>query len=603
MKKNLNRTALIILFVFGLVLFLQTAIRAQGTAFTYQGRLNDNGNPAGGLYDFRFKLYADPLGNVQVGSSYLTNAVYATNGLFTATIDFGPNIFTGGTNWLEVDVRTNGASSYTVLNPLQGVAPTPNAIFATTAGNVSGMVSAAQISGTIGNAVLPVSPNFPGSVTASAGFAGDGANVTNVNANLLNGKAAANFWQTGGNAGTSPTKGNFFGTTDSQSLELRVSGSRGLRLEPGSSGYGTVNVIGGSVGNYIASGKNGATIGGGGATNIPVLGAFTNAVDEEYGTIGGGKGNTIQVGAANATISGGVLNEIQLNNNCAVIGGGAYNLIESNTINSVSIGSSTIGGGYDNIIQPDSAYSTIPGGYANVAAGTYSFAAGQQAQALHQGAFVWADSQGATFSSTASDQFCVRAQGGVQLSTSTSLYFGSLTRQMINLYGTGYGIGVQAGTVYQRTAAGFAWFKGGVHNDTLNNPGTGGSVLMTLTSGGLTVNGTLASTSDRNAKEDFAPVNSQDVLAKVAVMPITKWIYKTDTGTRHIGPMAQDFYAAFAVGPDDKHITTVDEGGVALAAIQGLSQKLEEKETEIKELQARLEKLEQLLVNKPVETK
>ena len=99
---------------------------------------------------------------------------------------------------------------------------------------------------------------------------------------------------------------------------------------------------------------------------------------------------------------------------------------------------------------------------------------------------------------------------------------------------------------------------------------------MTLTSGGLTVNGTLASTSDRNAKQDFAPVDPQEVLDKVSALPITKWIYKTDTGTTHIGPMAQDFYAAFAVGPDDKHITTVDEGGVALAAIQGLNQKLQE---------------------------
>jgi hypothetical protein len=73
-------------------------------------------------------------------------------------------------------------------------------------------------------------------------------------------------------------------------------------------------------------------------------------------------------------------------------------------------------------------------------------------------------------------------------------------------------------------------------------------------------------------------VDSQAVLAKVASLPVTEWNYKTDSkGVQHIGPMAQDFQAAFGLdGTDDKHISVVDEGGVALAAIQGLNQKLQE---------------------------
>ena len=58
-------------------------------------------------------------------------------------------------------------------------------------------------------------------------------------------------------------------------------------------------------------------------------------------------------------------------------------------------------------------------------------------------------------------------------------------------------------------------------------------------------------------------------------MPIDEWRYKTETGQRHLGPVAQDFYAAFGLGADDKHITTVDEGGVALAAIKGLYERTE----------------------------
>jgi hypothetical protein len=94
-------------------------------------------------------------------------------------------------------------------------------------------------------------------------------------------------------------------------------------------------------------------------------------------------------------------------------------------------------------------------------------------------------------------------------------------------------------------------------------------------------------TSDRNQKENFQPVNVREVLEKVAALPVTRWNYKADPDNPHIGPMAQDFHAAFATGPDDKHITTVDADGVALAAIKGLNEKLrEEVKTKEKELTA-----------------
>ncbi|MBI2926371.1 MAG: tail fiber domain-containing protein [Verrucomicrobia bacterium] len=90
--------------------------------------------------------------------------------------------------------------------------------------------------------------------------------------------------------------------------------------------------------------------------------------------------------------------------------------------------------------------------------------------------------------------------------------------------------------------------------------------------------------SDQNLKENFAPVNSREVLNRVAALPISRWNFKEDAATPHVGPMAQDFHAAFGVGTDDKHIATVDADGVALAAIQGLNQIVKEKDAELQEL-------------------
>lgn len=91
---------------------------------------------------------------------------------------------------------------------------------------------------------------------------------------------------------------------------------------------------------------------------------------------------------------------------------------------------------------------------------------------------------------------------------------------------------------------------------------------------GVTVFGTFNNSSDRNSKQDFKPIDPAAILAGVLALPLSEWSYKDDAATRHIGPMAQDFHAAFGIGTDDKHIAPLDEGGVAFAAIQGLNEKL-----------------------------
>jgi hypothetical protein len=120
--------------------------------------------------------------------------------------------------------------------------------------------------------------------------------------------------------------------------------------------------------------------------------------------------------------------------------------------------------------------------------------------------------------------------------------------------------------------------------------------------GNILASGTITGSSDLNVKENFTAVDPQAVLAKVAAMPIQRWNYIGET-TPHLGPVAQDFHGAFGVGIDDKHISMVDADGVALAAIQGLNQELEQKDARIAKLEQTVSELTDLVnkLNRQVE--
>ena len=124
---------------------------AQGTTFTYQGRLNNNGTIANGSYDLQFTLFDAATGGSQIGSAQTTNAIAVSNGLFSVTLDFGAGAFsTGADRWLFLSVKSNGVVSFTPLTPPQHITAAPYAI---TAGNLSGTVASTGLSGTYANAV------------------------------------------------------------------------------------------------------------------------------------------------------------------------------------------------------------------------------------------------------------------------------------------------------------------------------------------------------------------------------------------------------------------------------------------------------------------
>jgi trimeric autotransporter adhesin len=284
------------------------------------------------------------------------------------------------------------------------------------------------------------------------------------------------------------------------------------------------NFIGGGLYNTVSGNDGASAIVAGDDNEISnaesaIVGGSANSVDAFGGLIGAGYDNAI---SGPSESYGAIVNGYQnkLSGEYGFIGAGISNTVSgeggyiaAGGYNSVTGLGAVIDGGFNSTAA--GTFATIPGGYVNSAAGSYSFAAGARASAVQNGTFVWSDgSDGDTIlSSTAAYQFLARASGGFTLWTNA------------------------ASTVGARLAPG---------------------------------SGTWASASDRNLKTDVARIDDAAVLDKVATLPIERWSYKSERGVRHVGPMAQDFYAAFGVGEDDKHITSIDEDGVALAAIKAL---------------------------------
>jgi hypothetical protein len=294
-----------------------------------------------------------------------------------------------------------------------------------------------------------------------------------------------------------------------------VSGSGDTNDYDGFIGGGENNVVtGNDTDSAVVAGKNNTVS----VAESAIVGGASNSVAATFSLVGGGESNTIAAGGDHGAIVSGKQNNLSgeygfigagLSN--TVSGEGAY--IAAGGYNNVSGEGAVIDGGFNNTANGN--FATIPGGYVNSAAGTYSFAAGARASAAQTGTFVWSDgSDGDTIlTSSRAYQFLARASGGVKFWTNAASTVGA-----------------------------------------------------TLAPG----SGTWASASDRNLKTDVARIDDAAVLDKVAALPIERWSYKSERGVRHVGPMAQDFYAAFGVGEDDKHITSIDEDGVALAAIKAL---------------------------------
>src|SRR6185295_7161751 len=123
------------------------AIFGQTSGFTYQGRLTDGGTPANGNYDLQFALFDAADGSNQIGQTKTVSSVSVSGGVFTVTLDFGGNSFTGANRFLEISARPSGAASFILLTPRQPITSTPYAVRSITASNAEMANNAQQLAG------------------------------------------------------------------------------------------------------------------------------------------------------------------------------------------------------------------------------------------------------------------------------------------------------------------------------------------------------------------------------------------------------------------------------------------------------------------------
>jgi hypothetical protein len=555
-----------------------TSPQAQmGTGFTYQGRLTDGGSPADGEYDLQFYVY-DALSGGSWQAIVTKENVLVDEGLFAVLLNFGPGIFTGQARYLEIRVRPGSSTgAYTTLIPRQALTPAPYALALPGLWTEQNATSPNLIGGYHGN---DVASDVVGATIGGGGAADDGSG------NPIPNNVTDNYGTVGG--GGKNQAGNDSGTTSDASYATVSGGLKNTAshwyTSIGGGAENAVSGVGGTVGGGIRNaasdvdttvcgGVDNAASGfiatvGGGDTNIAsgdyatagggqdntasgdhstvsggsgnsaasmlstVGGGMDNTASGQFSIIGGGQGNTVTANSNHTTVAGGAGNTSGAP--FATVGGGQGNMASGNhatvaggNTNVAVTYYATVGGGQNNVASGD--YSTVPGGSNNSARNFWTFAAGRNAKANNIGCFVWGDGSTGDIECNVDHRWVARTSGGVYYYTNAGLTSG----------------------VYV-AAGGNSW----------------------------------NSISDRATKENFSLVDGQAVLEQLAAMPIQEYNLKSqDASIRHVGPVAQDFYAAFGYGESDLAINMEDADGVALAAIQSLYELNQEQATRIESLE------------------
>ncbi len=485
-------------------------------------------------------------------------------------------------HFIKIAMDETGGSSYAIIDTVQFWS-VPYAMYSSSAGSLNQPLSLNQLSDvdTIGVANgyvlkwngslwLPAPDND--SDTASFSYNAGYSPISDTATYALNTGSSFTYWNLVGNSGTSAGT-NFIGTTDNTDVVFKTNNLERMRITAaGKIGVGiaaptaSFHIVGND--GFLAEGTFGSGIvapSGAGTRMLwyPQKAAF------RVGNVTSNQWDDFNIGSysfaanGNTTASGAYSTAFGYNS----IASGQYSMVAGQAsiasgITSIAFGSTCTASGAYSVAMSRGAAASDTGavaiGYHTTASGKYSLAFGYQSRASGNystafgyyastngktGSFVYADESSTSLTNASADnQFMVRASGGVIFYSNTALTAG-----------------------------------------------------VTLPAGG----GSWASVSDKNKKEHFKTEDANNILDKLVQMDITSWNYKTQSSAiRHIGPMAQDFYAAFNFGESDTTLTTIDVDGVSLIAIQALAKKTMELKEKADEVELLTKKVTLLLSEK-----
>jgi hypothetical protein len=252
------------------------AIFGQTSGFTYQGRLTDGGTPANGNYDLQFALFDAADGNNQIGQTKTVSSVPVSVGVFTVTLDFGTNAFSGANRFLAISARPSGAGAFTLLTPRQSITATPYAVRSLNAAAADTANNAQQLAGV--DASQYVKTNDARLSDARDPKAGNSNYVQNSTGQ----QAATNFNISGNGTAGGTLSGNTVNAATQYNLGgqkvLSLSGDNSLSLGSGNVGIGIV-----SNSKLAVAGTVESTAGG---FKFPDLSVQTTAATKAYVTKG-----------------------------------------------------------------------------------------------------------------------------------------------------------------------------------------------------------------------------------------------------------------------------------------------------------------------------
>lgn len=568
---------------------LAPAHAAPDQTYVWHGTLQSGDEAASGNHHFQLRLFAQPSGGSTLTPTPLSflNVPVDAQGRFALDLSWDSLPLPTAGGWLEISLRPSSGGSYSVLSPRQYIGHVPYTRHAPMAGFAASVPNASigsaqvnynQVQLRVGNgctasqAMYQILANSAalcrgyGSIGALSGTGGPGLLTQYVPAN----PGRWNVWLTAGSIGGQHLAANAVTTP-----KFKPAAVTRAKLADNSVGSAAINpaqiqrritqsclAANLAVRSVNEDGTVECNLSNLNGINGNVVADMSGLSPEDYAFVGGGRNNSAMPGAA--MVGGGFGNENTYSG--SIISGGYKNKGDH------------ILGGFENQSEGSG---FIVGGYRNCTGdGEWSFAAGHRAKVRPSndapdqycngevnnavnadfGVFIWADSQSADFVSDGSQQFLVRAAGGIHFGTNSTVSL------------------------------------------------TAGRFISTSTGAYLSTGGTWTNASSRAWKTPFQPIDTGAILDALRTLPMSTWEYIASPGEgRHLGPMAEDFSAAFGVG-ESTSISTTDASGVALAAIQGLAArsaegfealraKLTAQNTalagEIAELEAMLDALEQ----------